>query len=66
MSATNACEVAVPDDSNHLEETFEEALSRELVEQRARLNEREAALARAPTAVRRMTHAAAQKLGLWF
>ena len=50
----------------HLSQTIEEAVSAELAEQRTRLNEREAALARAPTQVRRMTRAAAEKLGIWF
>lgn len=67
MSTVDACEPAPPkDDREALEQTLEEALSQELAEARARLNEREAALARAPVQVRRMTRAAAQKLGFWF
>lgn len=51
---------------SQLAQTLEEAVTEELEEARKRINEREAALARAPLQVRRMTRATAMKIGLWF
>ena len=46
--------------------TFEEYLEEKLAEQRQKLNGREAAFARLPVAIKRMTRGQAQLVGLYF
>lgn len=46
--------------------TFEESMEEELAEQRRRLNEKEAAFARLPVAIKRMTRGQARLVGLHF
>lgn len=46
--------------------TFEEYMEEKLSEQRQQLNEREAAFARLPVAIKRMTRGQAQLVGLYF
>lgn len=61
----NADSTATPIASDPAE-TFEAAKLRQLEERRTELNQQEAALARAPVALLRLTRAQGEKLGIWF
>ena len=55
-----------PNEAKYNSSTFEEYMEEKLSEQRQNLNEREAAFARLPVAIKRMTRGQAQLVGLYF